>query len=95
MRTVYLIRSLSQPDQTYVGSTGDLAKRLAAHNAGRSPYTSKFAPWELVVAVQCLDPRKANAFERYLKSGSGRAFAKKHFQLACHVVAGGEDGPIA
>jgi len=51
VRTVYLIRSLSQPDETYVGSTGQLAKRLAEHSAGRSPHTAKFAPWELVVAV--------------------------------------------
>jgi predicted GIY-YIG superfamily endonuclease len=79
MRAVYLIRSLSQPDQTYVGSTGDVGKRLAEHNARYSPHTSKFAPWELVVVVQFLDPRRANAFERYLKSGSGRAFANRHF----------------
>jgi predicted GIY-YIG superfamily endonuclease len=70
---------MSQSDRIYVGSTGDLAKRLAAHNAGRSPHTSKFAPWELVVAIQFTGPRKANAFERYLKSGSGRAFANRHF----------------
>ena len=79
MRTVYLLRSLSHPDEKYVGVTSDLQKRLPDHNAGRSPHTTKFAPWELVVAVQFTDSRKANAFERYLKTGSGRAFAKRHF----------------
>jgi len=79
MRTVYVMRSLSQPDKTYIGSTGNMPVRLAAHNAGNSRHTAKFVPWELVVAVQFADARKANAFERYLKSGSGRAFATRHF----------------
>ena len=79
MRTVYLIRSLSRPDQTYIGVTGDIETRLVKHNAGRSLHTSKYAPWKLMVAVSFADVRKANAFERYLKTGSGRAFAKRHF----------------
>jgi hypothetical protein len=37
------------------------------------------APWELVVAVYFADRQKAEAFERYLKHGSGHAFAKRHF----------------
>ena len=78
MRTVYLIRSLAHPGQTYVGATSDVDARLTAHNAGRSPHTAKFVPWELVVALKFTDTRKANAFERYLKSGSGRAFANRH-----------------
>jgi len=79
MRIVYLIRSMSHPEQTYVGITGDLSERLKAHNTGRSPHTSKYAPWELAATVQFADASKANAFERYLKSGSGRAFANRHF----------------
>jgi len=51
--------------------------------------------WQIQTAVAFRDKAKSVAFEKYLKSQSGRAFAKKHFQLACHVVAGGEDGPIA
>jgi len=79
MKTVYLIRSVSHPEQVYVGSTADLAKRLADHNAARSPHTAKFTPWQLIVAMHFADTRRANAFERYLKSGSGRAFASRHF----------------
>jgi predicted GIY-YIG superfamily endonuclease len=76
---VYLLRSRSHPEQRYVGLTSDLKKRIADHNAGRSPHTSKYAPWELVVAVYFSDRRKAEEFELYLKQGSGHAFANRHF----------------
>ena len=76
---VYLLRSTSHPDQRYVGLTSDLRARLAEHNAGRSPHTSKYVPWKLAVAVHFADSSKAHAFERYLKHGSGHAFARRHF----------------
>jgi len=76
---VYLLRSRSHPEKRYVGLTANLKKRLADHSAGRSPHTSKYAPWELVVAVYFADRQKAEAFERYLKQGSGHAFAGRHF----------------
>ena len=49
------------------------------HNEGKSIHTNKFKPWKKVVEIGFDDPAKATAFEKYLKSGSGRAFAKKHF----------------
>jgi predicted GIY-YIG superfamily endonuclease len=76
---VYLLRSTSHPEQRYVGLTANLRSRLPEHNAGKSPHSSKFAPWDLVVAVFFADRRKAEAFERYLKQGSGHAFARRHF----------------
>jgi putative endonuclease len=79
MSTVYLIRSISHPQQTYIGVTSDLEHRLKDHNARQSPHTSKYAPWKLVAAIRFNNIQKANAFERYLKTGSGRAFAKRHF----------------
>ena len=79
MKHVYLIRSVRTPTHIYVGITSDVNARLAEHNAGRSPHTSKQIPWQLVVAVCFEDDSKAAAFEGYLKSGSGRAFAKRHF----------------
>ena len=79
MRFVYLIRCVSDPGEHYVGMTSNLGERLRQHNAGRSPHTSKHRPWKLVVAVHFADNAKATRFERYLKSGSGRAFAKRHF----------------
>jgi putative endonuclease len=63
--------------QRYVGVTSDLKQRLADHNAGKSPHTSKYVPWKLVNYVVFSDDQKAETFERYLKSGSGHAFAKK------------------
>jgi predicted GIY-YIG superfamily endonuclease len=59
--------------------TSDLHKRLAKHNAGKSPHTRKFTPWECVVAIWFADHAKAEAFEEYLKHGSGHAFGNRHF----------------
>lgn len=79
MRYVYLLHSEAHEGQRYVGVTSDLRKRLAEHNVGRSPHTSKYAPWRLVTYVAFSDEQKAENFERYLKSGSGHAFANKRF----------------
>jgi putative endonuclease len=79
MRYVYLLRSLQNPEKRYVGSTNNLQQRLADHNAGKSPHTAKHVPWKLVAALSFEDAAKAEAFERYLKDGSGHAFAKRHF----------------
>jgi predicted GIY-YIG superfamily endonuclease len=74
---VYLLQSDTAADQHYVGLTTDLKRRLVDHNAGRSSHTSKFIRWRLVTYVAFSDQAKATAFERYLKSGSGHAFARK------------------
>ena len=77
MKCVYLIRSKSALHWRYVGVTSNLEERLRAHNAGTSPHTSKYRPWELVTYLWFQDDQRAIDFERYLKSGSGRAFANK------------------
>ncbi len=74
---VYIIRSIAFPDQEYTGATADLKQRLADHNAGKSLHTSKFVPWELVCYIAVQDKYHALELEKYLKSHSGRAFAKK------------------
>ena len=61
----------------YVGFTTDLKLRLKHHNAGRVPHTSKHLPWRLKTYIAFSDAEQAHAFERYLKSASGRAFARK------------------
>jgi hypothetical protein len=61
------------------GITTDLDERLRAHDAGGSPHTSKYRPWKLVMHLCFQDEQRAVEFERYLKSGSGHAFAKKRF----------------
>jgi predicted GIY-YIG superfamily endonuclease len=77
MRYVYLLKSDVFEDQRYVGVTDDLRRRVSEHNSGKSPHTSKYAPWSIVTYVAFTDLRKAEDFERYLKSGSGHAFARK------------------
>ena len=81
MYYVYLLRSQTHPYQTYIGSTSDLRKRLAEHNAGKSIHTNKFKPWELMTYIALPEKHLAETFERYLKSGSGRAFAKRHLLM--------------
>jgi len=77
MRYVYLLQSEAVLGQRYVGVTSDLKRRLTEHNAGKSLHTAKYVPWKLVTYVAFADERKAQNFERYLKSGSGHAFARK------------------
>ena len=77
MHYVYLLRSIPDPYQTYIGYTEDLKTRLSAHNHGQSPHTSKFKPWEIITYIAFKDKSKALAFEKYLKSHSGKAFANK------------------
>ena len=75
---VYTLQSLSQPMQIYTGQTENLQNRLNDHNAGKVPHTSKFRPWVIRSATAFKDKHRAIAFERYLKSGSGRAFLHRH-----------------
>ena len=76
---VYLIRSELNPDRKYVGLTDDIERRLTEHNDGKCSSTYKFRPWKCEVKIWFDDPEKAEHFESYLKSESGRAFAKRHF----------------
>ena len=76
MKYVYILRSL-EGDHFYCGSTDDLRSRLKSHNAGQVPHTRKFKPWKLKTYLAFSDEQRAIDFEKYLKSPSGRAFAKK------------------
>ena len=78
MKYVYILESLDS-EHFYVGITDDLRARLAKHNAGEVSHTSKYRAWRLRIYFAFSDEARALAFEKYLKSGSGRAFAKKHF----------------
>jgi putative endonuclease len=79
-RFVYVLRNADQNPEFYVGLTSDLSARVADHNAGRCPHTASRRPWQLHVVIEFPDEQRALRFERYLKSGSGRAFAKRHFE---------------
>jgi predicted GIY-YIG superfamily endonuclease len=77
MYYVYLLESIPFSDRRYIGVTSDLSHRLKGHNEGKSSHTAKFLPWRLVTCIAFSAARKAALFERYLKSGSGHAFARK------------------
>ena len=77
MKYVYILKSDSC-EHFYTGITDDLRARLAKHNAGEVPHTSKYKPWHLKTYIAFSDEQQAIAFEKYLKTASGRAFAKKH-----------------
>jgi len=76
---VYLLRSIKYPNKTYTGCTINLKERFADHNQGKSFHTAKYKPWQLEAYFVFREKPKAIDFEKYLKSGSGRVFAKKHF----------------
>jgi putative endonuclease len=78
MKYVYILQNIGDIDHFYIGITGDLKGRLAKHNAGEVTHTAKHLPWSLKTYVAFSDDARALAFEKYLKSGSGRAFAKRH-----------------
>ena len=80
MYHVYLLRGIKYPDQSYIGFTENVQNRLAHHNSGASIHTNKYRPWKLVVVISFADRESALAFERYMKSGSGRAFTARHFR---------------
>ena len=74
---VYILKSQTSPDQEYTGATANLRQRFADHNAGKSRHTAKYRPWTLACYIALPDKYKALELEKYLKSHSGRAFAKK------------------
>ena len=76
---VYILRSITNPSRHYVGIAADLVSRLDWHNHGQCRYTVHDRPWEVVVSMHFPDEQAARRFEAYLKSGSGRAFAKRLF----------------
>lgn len=77
---VYVLRSRSDRTRYYTGVTSNWRARLEAHNVGQCSHTVNGRPWEIDVLVRFRDERRALAFERYLKSGSGCAFAKRHLR---------------
>ncbi|MBW2700064.1 MAG: GIY-YIG nuclease family protein [Deltaproteobacteria bacterium] len=74
----YVIESIGRPEKKYVGYTADLQGRLATHNSGGCRYTRGARPWRIRAYFAFRDIEIARGFEQYLKSGSGRAFAKRH-----------------
>jgi putative endonuclease len=78
MFCVYVIRSISDPKRYYIGFTENIDQRVKKHNEGESIHTAKHGPWQLAVYLAVPSKTKALDLERYLKSGSGGAFLRRH-----------------
>jgi predicted GIY-YIG superfamily endonuclease len=74
----YVLETLAGPTGHYIGHTEDLRQRLGDHNRGRCPHTARHAPWKVKFYAAFETMELACRFERYLKSGSGHAFAHRH-----------------
>jgi putative endonuclease len=74
--TVYVLKCAD--NRSYVGCTENINERLQRHSSGGVPATKERLPIELIHTITFQDKYKAFEFEKYLKSGSGRAFMKKH-----------------
>jgi len=79
MRYVYILESVNFPETYYIGVTSDLKRRFKEHNSKNSQYSQRFQPWELKSYFAFKNSEKANSFEKYLKTSSGRSFCKNHF----------------
>ena len=79
MYYTYILESEKYPDKRYIGHSADLKQRLRDHNTGKCSYTSKFLPWKIKLYIAFEKLETAQHFEKYLKSGSGHAFANRHF----------------
>lgn len=79
MYYVYLLQSAVDGRRRYTGFTHNLRRRIASHNAGENQSAVHGRPWRLVGYFAFADELKARDFECYLKSGSGRTFARRHF----------------
>lgn len=77
MHYVYILQSEAEAGRFYVGFTADLKARLSKHNVGSVHHTSKYRPWRIKTYIAFADREQAIGFEAYLKTASGRAFAKK------------------
>ncbi len=79
-RFVYVLRNAETPARYYTGLSSDVSRRLEEHNAGRNRHTARFRPWSVDIVIEFRDERRAVALERYLKSGSGIEFARRHLR---------------
>jgi len=76
---VYILHSQKYPERQYTGFTTDISRRILKHNYGEVKSTARYKPWIVGTLISFDTEVKALAFEKYLKSHSGRAFASKHF----------------
>ncbi len=62
----------------YVGHTGDLAKRINEHNAGKANFTSQGIPWRLIHFFECSDKSEATRLETSIKKRGIKRYLQDH-----------------
>ena len=78
LKYMYYVYSIKCSDGYYIGCTDNLQDRLERHTSGNVPATASRLPIELKFYFATEDKYKAFELEKYFKSGSGRAFIKRH-----------------
>ena len=76
--TVYILNC--SDGSAYTGCTGNFERRLLQHQAGEINFTKSIRPVTVLLKIVFYNKYKAFAFEKYLKSGSGRTFSNRHFR---------------
>lgn len=76
MYYVYILRC--NDGRPYTGCTDDLNARMERHRKGYVNATKPLLPVILISYFAFSNKYTAFNFEKYLKSGSGRSFMKKH-----------------
>ena len=79
MYYVYVLKS-EKNEKWYTGSTNNLRKRFKEHNDGRSGWTRKGIPWQLIYYEACINKEDAGVRELYLKSGMGKRYIKNRLK---------------
>jgi putative endonuclease len=78
---VYFLKSVQNGD-IYIGSSNDVTRRVARHNAGGVRSTKGYRPWKLIGVVECGTRSEAVTLESFYKTGQQRALLKKKYKAA-------------
>lgn len=78
MYYVYKLRSVNNPRKIYIGCAKDLLEGFLDHSNGSVQETKDYRPWDIEFYMAFDRKESALAFERYLKSATGRAFIRRH-----------------
>lgn len=78
MYYVYFLFSLINHD-LYIGSTGNLEKRVVLHNAGKVKSTKAYKPWKLLDYEVYNTRSEAVKRERFLKTHQQKETLKKKY----------------
>ena len=77
MLYAYRLESKIDSTRNYVGFSSDLKQRLNDPNRGHCDATRPYRPWRIKFYAAFESEQQARDFERYLKTGSGKAFGNK------------------